>query len=251
MFAEDDLTCDAFLSGRLRLWQPKRGYRAAIDPVLLAAAVPATAGQTVLDLGCGAGAAGLCLATRVPEIGLAGLELQPAYAELARRNSVLNAVAFEVHEGDLTRMPRDLRRGFDHVIANPPYHDPGGTPSPDAGRDRALRVDTPVADWLAAAARRLHPGGTVTMILGADCLPEALAGFGRLGSVAALPLAAREGRAAGRVILQARKGGRAAFRLLAPLILHAGAAHDGDRESYAPGAAAVLRQGAALTDRFR
>jgi tRNA1Val (adenine37-N6)-methyltransferase len=62
-FADADLSDDKFLMGRLRLLQPLRGYRAATDPVLLAAACPATPGQSVLDLGCGAGAAALCLAT--------------------------------------------------------------------------------------------------------------------------------------------------------------------------------------------
>ncbi|MBL4768768.1 MAG: methyltransferase, partial [Rhodobacteraceae bacterium] len=47
------------------LFQPRKGYRAGIDPMLLAASVPAHAGQSVLELGCGAGAAILCLATRV------------------------------------------------------------------------------------------------------------------------------------------------------------------------------------------
>mgnify|MGYP003408994725 CR=1 FL=1 len=59
MFAPEDLTDDKFLCGKLQLLQPRKGYRAATDPVLLAAAVPARSGQSVLDLGCGAGAAAL------------------------------------------------------------------------------------------------------------------------------------------------------------------------------------------------
>src|SRR3546814_8190614 len=47
------ITEDAFLGGRVKLRQPEVGYRAAIDPVLLAAAVPAVAGERVADLGCG------------------------------------------------------------------------------------------------------------------------------------------------------------------------------------------------------
>ncbi|MDP3197516.1 tRNA1(Val) (adenine(37)-N6)-methyltransferase [Tabrizicola sp.] len=252
MFAEDQLSDDKFLCGRLRLLQPVKGYRAATDPVLLAAACPAEAGQSVLDLGCGAGAAALCLGQRVPGVVLAGLELQPAYADLARRNAARNGIPMEVHEGDLGRVPAALRRDFDHVIANPPYYHAGGSPSPVAARATAMQVDTPLSGWVSAATRRLRPGGWLTLICGADGLPEVLAALSpKLGSAAVLPLAAREGRAALRVIVQARKGGRAPFRLLAPLVIHQGPAHDGDRESYTAAANAVLRDGADLLASFR
>ena len=251
VFAEADLSDDKFLMGRLRLLQPVRGYRAATDPVLLAAACPAAAGESVLDLGCGAGAAALCLAARVPGVALSGLEVQPGYADLAQRNAARNGVTMEVVTGDLTAMPPALRRDFDHVIANPPYYAPGGTPSPVVARDRALRVETPIAAWVAAAGARLRPGGWLTMIFATPCLPEALAALApKLGSAVVLPLEPRAGRPAPRVILRARKGGRAAFRLLAPFTLHAGAAHDGDRESYTPAANAVLREGADLSAAF-
>ena len=69
----ETLTDDAFLGGQLRLFQPAQGYRAGMDAVLLAAAVPAEAGQRVLDLGCGAGTAGLCLAKRVDAVALTGV----------------------------------------------------------------------------------------------------------------------------------------------------------------------------------
>jgi tRNA1(Val) A37 N6-methylase TrmN6 len=252
MFAADALSDDRFLDGRLCLLQPLKGYRAATDPVLLAAACPAEAGDSVLDLGCGAGAAVLCLGRRVPGLHLAGLELQADYADLARQNAARNDITLEVHEGDLSRMPAALRRDFDHVIANPPYYPPQGSPSPIAGRARALQVETPLADWVAAASRRLRPGGWLTLICGADGLPEVLAAMGsKLGSAAVLPLAARQGRPALRIILQARKGGRAAFRLLAPLILHQGDSHDGDRESHTAEAQAILRHGGDVVARFR
>lgn len=250
-FPEDGLSQDAFLCGKLHLWQPLKGYRAATDPVLLAAACPAKAGQRVLDLGCGAGAAALCLGARVPGLVLAGLEVQPAYAALARRNAAENGVAMQVELGDLAHMPTALRVDFDHVIANPPYYPAGGTPSPVAERARALQVDTPLGDWVTAAARRLAPGGWLTLICGADGLPQVLAAMGtKLGSASVLPLQPREGRAALRILLRARKGGKGAFRLLAPFVLHQGATHDGDRESYTPRASAVLRGGDGLGPEF-
>jgi hypothetical protein len=139
---------------------------------------------------------------------LAGLELQPAYATLARRNAAENGVEMQVECGDLAQMPVALRRDFDHVIANPPYYPAGGTPSPNAARATALQVETPLGDWVQAAARRLAPGGWLTLICGADGVPAVLAAMGtKLGSASILPLQPREGRAALRIVLRARPTG--------------------------------------------
>lgn len=249
-FAEDDLTLDAFLGGRVRLWQPRSGYRAGVDPVFLAASVAAQPGQAVLDLGCGAGAAALCLAARVPGLRLTGIEVQTAYADLARRNGPENGAEFDVICANLTQPPAALRQtSFDHVIANPPYYRPGAhSPARDTGRSVALgEADTPLLGWFDLAAKRLRPRGFVHMIQRVDRLPEMLAACGgRLGSVEVLPLAARIGRAPDLLLLRAQKGGRAAFRLHAPLILHPGASHRRDGEGYRPEIEAVLRHAAPL-----
>lgn len=248
-FPEDALTQDGFLGGRLRIWQPRAGYRAATDPVILAAACDAQAGDRVLELGCGAGVASLCLAHRVAGLSLTGVERQPAYADLARRNAALAGVAMEVVTADLAHLPKDLRGAvFDHVIANPPYFAPhSGTPARDHGREQAQREDTPLALWIETARRRLRPKGWLTLIHLTERLPDILAALKGFGSITIRPLAARQGQAAGRVVLRARKSGRGNLTLLPPFILHEGAAHDGDRDSYGVQARAVLRDGADLS----
>ncbi|MCV2874093.1 methyltransferase [Defluviimonas sp. WL0050] len=249
MFAEAELTCDGFLGGRLRIWQPVAGYRAAMDPVLMAAAVPARMGQSVLELGCGAGVASLCLGARVAGLDLTGLELQLGYAALARRNAEANGQSVTVFEGDLGAPPPGLRAlSFDHVIANPPYFATrDGTPAADAGRERAQREATPIATWMDAATRRLRPGGHLTVIQAAERLPDLLRALdNRVGEISVLPVAPRIGRPAGRVILRARKGARGAFRLLPPFILHEGAEHQYDGDDLTLAARAILRDGAGL-----
>jgi tRNA1Val (adenine37-N6)-methyltransferase len=248
MFADADLTTDAFLGGRLSVMQPQAGYRAAVDPVLLAASVMARAGDRVLDLGCGAGVAALCLAARVPGIALTGLEVQAAYADLARRNAAANGITATVVEGDLMTRGMLAGQGFDHVLMNPPYFPTsGGTAAHDAGREHAVREDTPLADWLGFAARRLVPGGWLTVVQLAERLPDLLAGLPRsLGSATVLPVQPRARRTVTRVVLRARKGGRAAFAMAAPLVLHDGDAHLADGDDYSARARAILREGCAL-----
>ena len=248
-FAEADLDCCAFLGGRLRLWQPRHGYRAGIDPVLLAASIPARAGQRVLELGCGAAPALCCLGVRVPGLTLTGVEIQPAYAALARRNLAQNGLTGEVMEADLAAPPAALKaQSFDHVLANPPYFEEGQrSVAPDAGRELALAGPLPLAGWVALAARRLAPRGTATFVQRVERLPELLAALGaHLGSLEVLPLAPRAGRAPRLVLARGRKGGRAAFRLQAPLVLHEGATHLEDGESYTNVIRAALRDGAPL-----
>ncbi|WP_170562660.1 tRNA1(Val) (adenine(37)-N6)-methyltransferase [Ruegeria atlantica] len=249
LFSDSELTQNDFLGGRVRLLQPRTGYRAGVDPVLLAAAVPATRGHTVLELGCGAGAAILCLLARVSHLQAVGVELQASYADLARRNAVENTAPLEVVEADFGALPAGLKtRQFDHVIANPPYYRAGAhSPADDAGRSIALGEQTPLENWFDCASKRLAPRGYLHMIQKANRLPDMLAACdGRLGSVEILPLVARPGRKAELVILRARKGGRADFQLHAPVVLHSGDRHERDGESYTPQISDVLRKGAAL-----
>lgn len=251
MFDPDDLTDDAFLGGRLHLWQPKRGYRAATDAVFLAAACGAVSGQSVLDLGCGAGTAALCLGVRVPGLRLAGIEVQADYAELARRNAVRAGLDLELAVASVLAPPQAMRRDFDQVITNPPYYPGSGSPAQDSGRDMALREVVGIADWTDAALRRLRPGGELTMILRVDRLAEALPALTpKAGAITILPIAARQGREAGRVILRARKGARAALRLLAPFITHDHDHHPGDRDHHSAEAEAVLRHAGGLSQLF-
>lgn len=244
--ADSDLTRDAFLGGRLHLWQPRKGYRAGMDAVLLSASVPAEKGQRVLELGCGVGTAILCLGTRVPGLTLTGVERDPTFAALARRNG---DNALEVVEADLADMPLHLRqRQFDHVLANPPFYDRAASvASGDPAREAAHGADTPLEIWVQTAARRLAPKGQLHFIHLTDRLPEIIRALPHeMGSIEVLPLAARPGRAPERMILRARKNGRGAFRLHAPLILHEGPKHTRDGDSYVPAIAAVLREAAPL-----
>ncbi|WP_421990378.1 tRNA1(Val) (adenine(37)-N6)-methyltransferase [Roseococcus sp.] len=236
---KDGLTEDGLLGGRVRLLQPRQGFRAAIDPVLLAAFVPARTGQTVLELGCGTGAAFLCLAARVPGISVIAVERDPVVAEIAVRNAALNGVEARILAEDCCALPS--LPPLDHAFANPPYWT-GGTASPRADKRQAAHEDVPFAAWIAALARPLRHKGTLTLVLPASRFAEAAAGLreARCGSVRLMPLWPRVGTPAKRILIQARKGGRGGDEILPGLVLHEA---DGGATAAAH---AVLRDGAAL-----
>lgn len=237
------LTRDAYIGGRVTAWQPKDGYRAGTDPVFLAAACPARPRDSVLELGCGAGVASLCLLARVPELDVVGVERQESYADLARQNGL------HVVTADLTALPAEVKaRSFDHVIANPPYFQPSdGSAARDAGREAAMREETPLEAWIEVALARLKPKGWLTMIQRADRLPECLCllrhGF---GAVSVMPLQSRFGQPAKRVLIRARKAVRTPFILLPPFLIHEADAHRGGVDDFTEPARAILRDGAAL-----
>ena len=245
-FAADALTHDAFLSGKVNLWQPRKGYRAATDPVLLAASCPAKPAQTVLELGCGVGTASICLRSRV-DVQLSAIELQPAYAELARRNALEAGFEMEVIDADLAQLPADLRaRSFDHVILNPPYYGPG-TASPNEGRDTALREQTPLSTWIDTALRRAGPKGCVSVIHLTERLGDLIELLNsRAGLIEIKPIVARAGKPAGRVLLRAHKGRASKTILHNPLVLHDGVQHERDGDDYSQAATAILRHGSSL-----
>ncbi|MEJ0025464.1 MAG: DUF2007 domain-containing protein [Rhizomicrobium sp.] len=234
--APQEISEDRFLGGKLVLQQFKDGFRAGLDAVMLAAAVPAGDGDEVLELGSGAGTASLCLATRVPGARLTGAEIESDLVTLANRNATANglgerAVFVTVDALDL---PADMRRDYDHVLCNPPFHSAEGETSPDAARAMAMQDEGTLPAWLATGLKRTASGGTFTAILRADRLGEALAALPQTG-VRVIPLWPRRDEPAKRVIVQARKGARTPFALLPGLVLHEA---DG---SYTPQADAILR----------
>jgi tRNA1(Val) A37 N6-methylase TrmN6 len=239
----DAVTYDAFLGGKVQAWQPAKGFRSGVDAVLLAAAVPAKTGQSVLDLGCGVGVAGLCLAARVRGVQVTGVEIQTEYVALAARNGL------DVVTADLRVLPDELRqRQFDHVMSNPPYFSRAkGTAATDDGRDLALSGETSMQDWIDVAMRRLAPKGYLTLIQHMTRLPEVLHALSkRQVAITVRPIVARPGRAPTLFLLQARNSGRAPFVMAPALLMHCDPVHPGDQESYTPAVQSILRDGWAL-----
>lgn len=237
----EEETADGFLGGAIVIVQPARGYRAGMDAMLLAAGLDAEAGARLLELGCGAGAALIAAAWRLPQATLAGAERDAAMAALARRNVATNGLEARVRIEEVDVFARAPLGVFEGVFCNPPFANPGEGAAPDASRTHAFITEHAVEDWVKAAVDRLTGGGVFTIIHRADKLAEILKALdGRLGGVEVLPIRPRESEPAKRVLVRARKGSRAALRLLKGLDLHEA---DG---RFTPQADAIFRGEAAI-----
>ena len=235
-----EVSLDALLGGRVRLLQPKGGLRAAIDPVLLAASVPAKAGESVLEVGCGSGAAALCLAARVADVQVTGFDLQADLVALACESAGLNRVADRVSflAGDLLDPPPELsQRWFDHVMANPPFSRAGsGRISPDPGKALAsIEGPADLAAWVDFCVFRVKAGGSITFIHRADRAGEVAGLFAAAAlETVVFPLGPK------RVLIQGNKKSTGSVTYISGLDLHQ---TDGQ---FSPKADAILRGGGAL-----
>jgi tRNA1(Val) A37 N6-methylase TrmN6 len=240
----DKVTEDAVLGGQLRLLQPVRGHRVGHDAILLAAATPARTGEHVIELGAGVGAAGLAVAMRVPRAAVTLIEVDPGLAALAVENADRNQLAVKVLTLDVGLSTKVLRAGTaERVMMNPPFNDPARQrASPDPLRRKAHAAPGGLlARWVQMAAHLLKPRGTLTLIWRADGLADVLSALApAFGAIMVLPVHAKPGEAAVRVLVRATKSSRAPLALLPALVLN-------DRAGRPTAEAeAVLREGSVL-----
>lgn len=246
-----DVTEDAVLGGRLRLLQPRRGHRVGHDAILLAAATPARAGENVVDLGAGVGAAGLAVAARILDVTVTLVEIDPALAALAAENAQRNDLAERVRAVVLDAaaparafaaagLPAETAM---RVMINPPFNDAARQrTSPEPARRLAHASDPDALPrWIRTAAWLLRPRGTLTLIWRADGVAEVLRALEpAFGEVMVLPVHPKPAAPAIRILVRATKSSRAPLSLLPGLVLN----DDGGRPT--PEADAVLRGHAIL-----
>ncbi len=219
-------TTNNILNGKIKIIQPKKGYRAAIDPILLAASVLSKKNESVLDVGCGVGTALLALAHRVKDINITGLEIQPNLAKLALQNSNINnlqdrinIINDDLHNPDLSLQPNH----FNHVMSNPPYfidHNGQISPYPNKAISNCGAKEL-LQSWVSFCIKYLKPRGYAHFIFTSTRIDELLAIMqNKLGDVRIYPLWPNANKPSKLVIVQGRKSVKSPAQILPGMIMH-------------------------------
>jgi tRNA1(Val) A37 N6-methylase TrmN6 len=252
---EAELTRDAFIGGAVHALQPARGHhRSGMEAVLLAAALPRGFAGLLVELGAGAGVAGLCAAaTRSCAVMLA--EREPELVSCARATLALPENAafaprvriaeIDIAAGDGDRAAAGLPSGVaDAVVMNPPFYDPAAATTPHGEARAAAHIlgGEGLVLWFDAAARCLKPGALLIGI-GRDAdraailTASAASGF---GGIDLLPIMPRAGGKAHRILYRAHLGAQGDTRIMPPLVMH------GEGNAFRPEIERIFRAGAAL-----
>lgn len=214
-----EFTEDLILNGKIKLCQPKHGYRIAIDPILLASTVEIKTDQTVLDVGCGVGTISLILKHMDSSQTITGIDIDPTMTELCKRNSVLNNLPLNVINSPIgANLLRN--ENFDSVITNPPFYNPENFRSSE--KKSAANFETvSLKSWISFCLKRLKPNGNFYIIHLPERLEHILESLGDLvGKIEILPVYSHQNEAAKRIIIKCKKASKEPLKILPGLISH-------------------------------
>lgn len=229
-----DATIDAFHYGRFHVVQPsKGGHRSGMDAMLLASMVATDGPAKVADLGAGAGAAGLAVASRLDQVEVLLVERSPLMADYARKSLLLPenqrfSSRVSVLEADVTlngkaRLAAGLAdETFDHVIMNPPFNNASDRRTPHAIKVEAHAMTEGLFEsWIKTAGAIMKPGGQLSLIARPESIVDIIEACGkRFGGMEITLIHPREGENAVRMLVSAVKGSRARLSFRSPFIMH-------------------------------
>ena len=223
----NQLTTDTFFNGRIRVKQPRTGYRFSVDAVILADYVNSQAEGTVIDLGTGCGIIPLILAYRNPKLEIIGIEVQSDLADIAIANITDNHMQdrIKIHCSDMKTFDHHMiSTPVDLVISNPPYRKTNaGRINPD--RQRAIarhEIRATLSDVIRATRRLVRTGGKFVTVYTAERTTEILLEMRAAGIEPKFyrMIHSNQNTDAKMILLEGIKGGRPGSKIAPPLFVY-------------------------------
>ncbi|MDR1236175.1 MAG: methyltransferase [Holosporaceae bacterium] len=222
-FLPDNLTNDSILSGRIKLLQPKVGYRVAVDPIILAHFINIKPEEKILDVGCGVGTVSLILKSKEKLAQITAIDVDEEMCRICVQNSLLNSLEIEVKNVAIEKIDDDpsLRnRLFDRVVTNPPFLKQKSSRISES-KKLANFETIDLCDWIAFCVSKLKNNGILSIIHRASRLDDILQALKDIaGSVVIIPIFPKKGRDANRVVVQAKKSGKSEAKICFGIVAH-------------------------------
>lgn len=214
-----EFTEDLILNGKIKLCQPKHGYRIAIDPILLASVVELKKEQTILDVGCGVGTISMILKYMDNSQNITCIDIDPIMTKLCQRNSKLNNLPLNI-----INCPIDSNllnnETFDSVVTNPPFYNPENFRS--SKKKSAANFETiSLRSWISFCLKRLKPNGNFYIIHLPERLEHILESLRNLvGKIEIFPIYSHKNEPTKRIIIKCKKASKEPLKIMSGLVSH-------------------------------
>ena len=214
-----EITKDSIFNGAISLYQPKHGYRVAVDPIILASIVEIKENQQILDVGCGVGTISLILKYLDKSQMVTSLDIDSGMTDLCRKNSEINDLPLDIINCGIDfNVLKD--RNFDCIVTNPPFY------APDSFRSSERKLTSNfetinIKLWVSFCIKRLKNKGNFYIIHIPEKLSDILVAFGdSVGKIEIVPIYSHSNQFAKRIIVKCKKGSREPLKILPGIISH-------------------------------
>ena len=215
-----ELTEDTILNGKIKLFQPKDGYRVALDPIILASFISPMPYRKILDVGCGVGTISLILKMKESAAEITAIDMDKEMCRICAQNSAVNELAMNILNVGIEdkTLPKELL--FDHVVTNPPFFRKKSSHFSESKKLANFETIS-LVEWISLCINKLKNSGTFSIIHRASRLEEILSTLkNRAGAVKVVPIFSKSNKEANRVVVQAKKSSKSEMKMLPGIVVH-------------------------------
>lgn len=215
----EEFTEDKILNGKIRILQPRDGYRVALDPIIFASYIKTKFGNKILDVGCGVGTVSLILKYKNPLVKVTAIDINEKMCSFCKENAKRNSIDISVINESI-ESTESLGKDFDVVVTNPPFFEKKSSRLSE--KKLLANFETiPLYDWITFCLKRLKNGGKFAIIHLASRLDDILYAIkDKIGAIEIFPIHSKTDSDANRIVITGIKGRNSQIKMHSGLIVH-------------------------------